>query len=191
MSLAAASQVGQTLLVRPGERLPTDGTVRSGRSSLDTSTITGESIPVEVTPGDEVLAGSINSSGALEVEATAAGTDNSLTTIVDLVEQAQAEKGERARLADRIARPLVPGVDVLAVVVALVGSLFGDPELWTTRALIVLQVAAFPCALGSRCRSRSSQRSVLPAGSASSSNPVPPSNDSAASGISPLTRPAR
>lgn len=140
-------QVGQTLLVRPGERLPTDGTVRSGRSSLDTSTITGESIPVEVAPGDEVLAGSINSSGALEVEATAAGTDNSLTTIVDLVEQAQAEKGERARLADRIARPLVPGVIVLAVVVALVGSLFGDPELWTTRALIVL-VAASPCALG-------------------------------------------
>ncbi|SMY10804.1 heavy metal translocating P-type ATPase [Brevibacterium jeotgali] len=140
-------QIGQTLLVRPGERLPTDGTVRSGRSSLDTSTITGESIPVEVAPGDEVLAGSINNSGALEVEATAAGTDNSLTTIVDLVEQAQAEKGERARLADRIARPLVPGVIVLAVVVALVGSLFGDPELWITRALIVL-VAASPCALG-------------------------------------------
>ncbi|WP_435159300.1 heavy metal translocating P-type ATPase [Amycolatopsis sacchari] len=139
-------QVGDVLVVRPGERLATDGIVRSGRSSLDTSAITGESIPVEVEPGDEVSAGSINSSGLLEVEARAAGTDNSLTTIVELVEQAQAEKGARARLADRIARPLVPGVIVLAVLVAVVGSLLGDPELWITRALVVL-VAASPCAL--------------------------------------------
>lgn len=91
-------------------------------------------------------AGAINTAGVLEVETTAAGTDNSLTTIVELVEQAQAEKGERARLADRIARPLVPGVLVLAALVALVGSLLGDPELWITRALVVL-VAASPCAL--------------------------------------------
>jgi len=138
--------VGQVLLVRPGERIATDGVVVSGRSSLDTSAITGESIPVEVAPGDAVSAGAINTAGALEVEATAAGTDNSLTTIVELVEQAQAEKGDRARLADRIARPLVPGVLILAVLVALIGSLFGDPELWITRALVVL-VAASPCAL--------------------------------------------
>ena len=102
--------VGQLMLVRPGERIATDGIVRTGRSSLDTSAITGESIPVEVEPGDTVSAGAINTAGALEVETTAAGTDNSLTTIVDLVEKAQAEKGDRARLADRIARPLVPGV---------------------------------------------------------------------------------
>lgn len=139
-------QVGDVLVVRPGERVATDGKVRAGRSSLDTSAITGESIPVEVEPGDEVSAGSINTSGVLEVEATAAGTDNSLTTIVELVEQAQADKGERARLADRIAKPLVPGVMVLAVLVAVIGSLFGDPELWITRALVVL-VAASPCAL--------------------------------------------
>jgi len=82
----------------------------------------------------------------LEVEATAAGTDNSLTTIVELVEQAQAEKGDRARIADRIARPLVPGVMVLAVLVGVLGSLLGDPETWITRALVVL-VAASPCAL--------------------------------------------
>ncbi len=138
--------VGQVMVVRPGERIATDGVVRAGRSSLNTSAITGESIPVEVEPGDAVSAGAINSAGALEVETTAAGTDNSLTTIVELVEQAQAEKGERARLADRIARPLVPGVLVLAALVALVGSLFGDPELWITRALVVL-VAASPCAL--------------------------------------------
>nr|WP_116416861.1 cation-translocating P-type ATPase [Subtercola boreus] len=138
--------VGQIMLVRPGERIATDGIVHSGRSSLDTSAITGESIPVEVEPGHAVSAGAINTAGALEVEVSAAGTDNSLTTIVELVEQAQAEKGDRARLADRIARPLVPGVLILAALVALIGSLFGDPELWITRALVVL-VAASPCAL--------------------------------------------
>ena len=138
--------VGQLMLVRPGERIATDGIVRTGRSSLDTSAITGESIPVEVEPGDAVSAGAINTAGALEVETTAAGTDNSLTTIVELVEQAQTEKGDRARLADRIARPLVPGVLILAALVALIGSLLGDPGLWITRALVVL-VAASPCAL--------------------------------------------
>ena len=148
-------RVGDVLVVRPGERIATDGIVRVGRSSLDTSAITGESIPVEVEThvtgvlghGTDVSAGSINTTGVLEVEATAAGTDNSLTTIVELVEQAQAEKGDRARLADRIARPLVPGVMILAVLVGVLGSLLsGDPELWITRALVVL-VAASPCAL--------------------------------------------
>lgn len=137
---------GELMLVRPGERIATDGIIRSGHSSLDTSAITGESIPEEVAPGDEVPAGAINSAGVLEVETTAAGTDNSLTTLVDLVEQAQAEKGDRARIADRIARPLVPGVMILAVLVGVIGSLLGDPETWITRALVVL-VAASPCAL--------------------------------------------
>ena len=139
-------RIGETLVVSPGERVATDGIVTHGRSSLDTSAVTGESIPVEVAPGDSVLAGSINTSGLLEITTTAPGTDNTLTTIVDLVERAQTEKGDRARLADRIARPLVPGVLVLALLVAIVGSLLGDPELWITRALIVL-VAASPCAL--------------------------------------------
>lgn len=138
--------VGDVMMVRPGERIATDGLVRTGRSSLDTSAITGESIPVVVEPGDPVSAGAINSAGALEIETTAAGTDNSLTTIVELVEQAQAEKGDRARLADRIARPLVPGVLILAALVALLGSILGDPDVWITRALVVL-VAASPCAL--------------------------------------------
>lgn len=137
---------GQLMLVRAGERVATDGIVRSGASSLDTSAITGESIPVGVEPGSNVSAGAINVSGALTVEATAAGTDNSLTAIVDLVEQAQRKKGKRARLADRIARPLVPGVLILAVSVAVIGSILGDPELWITRSLVVL-VAASPCAL--------------------------------------------
>ncbi|WP_206436322.1 heavy metal translocating P-type ATPase [Corynebacterium hylobatis] len=138
--------VGDVLRLAAGERLATDGVVRAGHSSLDTSAITGESIPVEVGPGDAVLAGSINTSGTLEVEATAAGTDNSLTTVVALVEQAQNDKGQRARIADRLARPLVPGVLILAVLVAVVGSLLGDPEVWMERALVVL-VAASPCAL--------------------------------------------
>jgi cation-transporting ATPase G len=134
------------LVVRPGDRVATDGVVVSGRSSVDTSAITGESIPVEVGPGDAVPAGSINGGGALRVEATAAGTDNSLTTIVRLVEQAHARKGDRARLADRIAKPLVPAVLLLAAGIALFGVLVGDPGTWTERALVVL-VAASPCAL--------------------------------------------
>lgn len=137
---------GQIMLVRPGERVATDGVVRSGHSALDTSAITGESIPVEVEPGSDVPAGTINTSGALEVEATTPGSDNSLTTIVRLVEQAQAEKGTRARIADRIAKPLVPVVILLALAVGIIGSLLGDPTVWITRALVVL-VAASPCAI--------------------------------------------
>ncbi len=143
---ASHLEVGHIVLVRPGERIPTDGVVRAGASSIDTSAVTGESIPIQVSEDDAVAAGTINLSGALEIEATAAGTDNSLTTIVELVEQAQLEKGQRARLADTIARPLVPGVIVLALLVALVGSLLGDPGVWIHRALVVL-VAASPCAL--------------------------------------------
>src|SRR5699024_12698413 len=91
--------IGQIMLVRPGERIATDGIVRSGRSSLDTSALTGESIPVEVEPGDAVSAGAINTAGVLAVETTAAGTDNARTTIGELGEQAETEQGERARRA--------------------------------------------------------------------------------------------
>lgn len=108
----SASDVRQldVLIVRAGERVGTDGVVIEGRSSLDTSAVTGESIPVEVGPGAVVTAGSINGAATLRIEATADGHDNSLTQIVGLVEQAHTRKGERARLADRIARPLVPAV---------------------------------------------------------------------------------
>ncbi|MFE4727376.1 heavy metal translocating P-type ATPase [Microbacterium sp. NPDC056736] len=134
------------LVVGAGERVATDGVVVDGRSSLDTSAITGESIPAEVGPGDAVAAGSVNGSGTLRIEATADGRDNSLTQIVTLVEQAHARKGDRARLADRIARPLVPVVLIAAALVALFGILVGDPSTWLERALVVL-VAASPCAL--------------------------------------------
>ncbi|MDZ8162720.1 cation-translocating P-type ATPase [Microbacterium aquimaris] len=134
------------LVVGAGQRIATDGVVVEGRSSVDTSAVTGESIPVDVAPGVPVPAGSVNGAGTLHVEATADGCDNSLTQIVQLVEQAHARKGERARLADRIARPLVPAVLIVAGLVALYGVFVGDPLLWVERALVVL-VAASPCAL--------------------------------------------
>ncbi|WP_347757541.1 cation-translocating P-type ATPase [Agrococcus sp. ProA11] len=143
---AAEIRERDVLVVGAGERIATDGVVLEGRSSLDTSAVTGESIPVEVGPADAVIAGSVNGSATLRIEATADGRDNSLTQIVALVEQAHARKGDRARLADRIARPLVPAVLILAALVALFGVLVGDPWTWIERALVVL-VAASPCAL--------------------------------------------
>ena len=108
--------------------------------------MTGESIPVDVAPGATVAAGSVNGAATLRIEATANGRDNSLTQIVALVEQAHARKGDRARLADRIARPLVPVVLVAAAAIVVFGFIVGDPGTWVERALVVL-VAASPCAL--------------------------------------------
>ncbi|ATG50138.1 cadmium-translocating P-type ATPase [Brachybacterium vulturis] len=143
---AAELRTGDVLLLGAGDRVATDGVIVEGRSWLDTSAITGESIPVEAGPGDEVHAGSLNGSGSLSLRATADGRDNSLTQIVRLVDQAHAAKGERARLADRIARPLVPVVLVVSALVALVGLVTGEPGTWIERALVVL-VAASPCAM--------------------------------------------
>ncbi|MBM7509669.1 cation-transporting ATPase G [Nocardioides salarius] len=138
--------IGDLLLVRPGERVATDGVIRTGRTALDVSALTGESVPVEAGPGDIVYAGSINGTGVLEVEVTTTAEDNSLARIVTIVEAEQSRKGEAQRLADRIAKPLVPGIMVLAAIIAIVGSLIGDPATWIERALVVL-VAASPCAL--------------------------------------------
>lgn len=147
MTVAASElRVGDVLVVGAGERVSTDGVVTLGRSSIDTSAVTGESIPVEVEEGAEVLAGSVNGTGTLEITATADGQDNSLTQIVRLVQEAHARKGDRARLADRIARPMVPGILVLSAAVALIGLFTDDPMLWLERSLVVL-VAASPCAL--------------------------------------------
>jgi len=138
-------QVGQVMLVRPGERIATDGVIRTGRSALDASAVTGESVPIEVQPRDEVYAASINGGGVLEVEVTATSADNSLSRIVRIVEEAQERKGRSQRLAERVAKPLVPGVMIVAALIALVGSVFGPPAIWIERALVVL-VAAAPCA---------------------------------------------
>ncbi len=142
----AQLRVGDLILLRAGDRVPTDAVIESGNSTVDASAVTGESIPVAVGPGDALLAGSLNDSGALRLTATAPGSDSSLTHTVTLVREAQAQKGERARLADRIARPLVPTILGLAAVVAILGLWSDDPRAWLERALIVL-VAASPCAL--------------------------------------------
>ncbi|MEV8517103.1 cation-translocating P-type ATPase [Dactylosporangium sp. NPDC051484] len=142
----AELRVGDRMLVRAGDRIASDGIVREGRSSLDTAAVTGESVPVEVGRGDMVFAGSINAHGVLVIEATATVADNSLAKVVRVVEDAQQRKGSRQRLADRLARPLVPAVMVLAAGIAVLGAIFGDPSVWIERALVVL-VAATPCAL--------------------------------------------
>ena len=138
--------VGDTMILRPGERAATDGTITVGRTSLDLAAITGESVPVEVASGDTVHAGSINGGGVVEIAVTARASDSSLARIVHIVEQARECKGSRQRLADRVARPLVPAIMVLATSIAGLGALFGDPLVWIERALVVL-VAASPCAL--------------------------------------------
>ena len=146
MVASAELRFGDTMVVRPGERIATDGTIRTGRTALDVSAITGESVPVEAGPGQEVFAGSINGTGALLVEVTSTAEDNSLARIVRIVEAEQSRKGASQRLADRIAKPLVPGVLLAAALIAVGGSLLGDPSTWIERALVVL-VAASPCAL--------------------------------------------
>ncbi|MER7070611.1 heavy metal translocating P-type ATPase [Terrabacter sp. NPDC000476] len=142
----AELRVGDLMLVRSGERVATDGVIRTGRTALDVSAITGESVPVEAGPGSEVFAGSINGTGVLEVQVTTTAADNSLARIVRIVEAEQSRKGASQRLADRIAKPLVPGVLIAATLIAVVGSVLGEPATWIERALVVL-VAASPCAL--------------------------------------------
>ena len=137
--------VGDVMVVRTGERIPTDGVVRVGASSLDMSAVTGESIPIEVAPGSTVIAGGVNGGGLLHIEVTAPSSDSTLARIVRAVEDAQDRKGRSQRLADRIARPLVPGILIVAVTIAVLGALLGDASLWINRALVVL-VAASPCA---------------------------------------------
>lgn len=138
--------LGETMVVRPGERLATDGRVLTGRTSLDTSALTGESVPVEAGPGSDVFAGSINGTGPLEVQVTSTAENNSLARIVHIVEAEQSRKGPGQRLADGIASKLVPGILIAAALIAVFGFIVGEPVLWIERALVVL-VAASPCAL--------------------------------------------
>ena len=137
---------GDLMVVRPGERVATDGRILTGRTSVDTSALTGESVPVEVGPGSEVYAGSINGTGPLEVEVTSTAENNSLAKIVHIVETEQSRKGPGQRLADAIASKLVPGILIVAALIIAYGFVVGEPALWFERALVVL-VAASPCAL--------------------------------------------
>ncbi|MFE7097416.1 heavy metal translocating P-type ATPase [Streptomyces erythrochromogenes] len=139
---------GQGFVVRPGERVATDGVVVSGSSALDLSLITGESDPVEVGPGRAVVGGAVNMGGLLLVQATAVGADTRLARITHLVTEAQAGKARAQRLADRVAGVFVPAV--LSLAVTVLGFWLGagaDPQAAVTAAVAILVVAC-PCALG-------------------------------------------
>ncbi|MEV7579310.1 heavy metal translocating P-type ATPase [Streptomyces erythrochromogenes] len=139
---------GQGFVVRPGERVATDGVVVSGSSALDLSLITGESEPVEVGPGRAVVGGAVNMGGLLLVRATAVGADTRLARITHLVTEAQAGKARAQRLADKVAGVFVPVV--LSLAVTVLGFWLGagaDPQAAVTAAVAILVVAC-PCALG-------------------------------------------
>ncbi|GAA0537571.1 heavy metal translocating P-type ATPase [Saccharopolyspora thermophila] len=140
-------RVGQRFLVRPGGAVATDGRVVSGASALDCSAMTGESAPVEVAEGDEVIGGTTALNGRLVVEATRVGADTRLAAMVRLVEEAQSGKAAVQRLADRISGYFVPAVLVLAVLTASVWWLLDDADRAFTAGLAVLVIAC-PCALG-------------------------------------------
>jgi P-type Cu+ transporter len=143
-------RVGDLVRVRPGEKVPVDGVIREGRSTLDESMLTGESLPIEKGPGDTVIGATLNETGGFVMEATRVGNDTTLAQIVRLVEEAQGSKAPMQRLADTIAGYFVPAVLALAAVTA-VGWLMLGPEPRITLALqsaIAVLIIACPCALG-------------------------------------------
>jgi len=154
--------VGETVVVRPGEKIPLDGIVREGESAVDESPITGESVPVDKTPGDEAFAGSIAAEGYLEIEVTSTAGDSTLSRIIEMVQGAQAEQTETEQFVDRFAGYYTPVVVVLAILTAAVPplvidgtatieaagfalSLPGDWGTWFVRGLTLLVIAC-PCA---------------------------------------------
>lgn len=146
--------IGATVLARPGERIPMDGTVLKGMSTVNQAPITGESVPVDKTPGDTVFAGTINGSGALEIAVTHLAEDNTLSRIIHMVEEAQASRAPSQRFIDRFAQWYTPAVVVLAMGIAFVPPLAFNAAFWDTpeahgwlyRALALLIIAC-PCAL--------------------------------------------
>jgi Cu+-exporting ATPase len=143
-------QVGDLILVRPGERVPVDGIVRQGYSSVDESMVTGESIPVEKKVSDEMIGATINKTGTLEIEATKVGKDTTLAHIVRMVEEAQGSKAPIQRLADVIASYFVPAVIGVAIATFIVWYLVGPAPALTFAFLnfVAVLVIACPCALG-------------------------------------------
>ena len=140
--------VGAIVRARPGERFALDGRVIAGQSAVDQSPVTGESIPVEKGPGDDVFAGTINQSGSLEFEVTSPASDTVLARIIHAVEEAEGSRAPTQRFVDRFAAVYTPGVFVLAVILALAGPLVFE---WTWmlslyKALVILVIAC-PCAL--------------------------------------------
>ncbi|MBD5416158.1 MAG: copper-translocating P-type ATPase [Desulfovibrio sp.] len=145
----SAVEVGDLLLVRPGGRVPVDGTVEKGVSAVDLSLLTGESIPVPVAPGDSLTAGSVNGEGPLVMRAMAVGGNTRLARIVRLVQEAQGSKAPIARLADRVSYYFVPAVMALAAFSALCWLFFSaEPVTTALTVFVAVLVMACPCAMG-------------------------------------------
>src|ERR671920_617907 len=142
-------QEGDTMVIRPGERIPTDGIVIEGGSSIDESAITGESIPIDKKREDHVIGATINKSGLLKVKATKVGQDTVLSQIITLVEEARTGKAQMQRLVDQVAKYFVPAVLAIAVGVGLGWYFIGDIGLtFSLLAFVSVIIIACPCALG-------------------------------------------
>ena len=141
-------EVGDIVLVKPGEKVPVDGEVVEGVTSIDESMLTGESIPVEKTVGDKVIGASINKNGSIKYKATRVGKDTALAQIVKLVEEAQGSKAPIAKLADVISGYFVPVVIVLALIGSIGWLLYGESAVFALTIFISVLVIACPCSLG-------------------------------------------
>ncbi|HUH13705.1 MAG TPA: heavy metal translocating P-type ATPase [Longimicrobiales bacterium] len=143
-------QVGDRVLVRPGERIPIDGSIAEGRTAVDEQLLTGEAIPVEKGPGDEVVGGTLNGQGAIRVEVTRVGRDTALAQVVRLVEEAQGSRAPIQRLADRFAGIFVPVVISLAIAAFVLWFDFGpEPRLlFAVVSFVTVLIIACPCAMG-------------------------------------------
>jgi len=140
---------GDLMLIRPGERVPTDGLVIDGSSSLDESALTGESIPVDKTTGDEVIGATINKNGLLKVKATKIGQDTVLSQIITLVEEAKTGKAKLERMVDQVAKYFVPAIVLIALGVFLGWYFIGNVGLtYSILAFVSVMIIACPCALG-------------------------------------------
>ena len=144
----ASLRVGDRFVVRPGEKVATDGTVVGGASAVDVSMLTGEPVPVDLAVGDAVFGATLNTSGRLVVEATKVGADTALAQIARLVEEAQGSKAPVQRLADRISAVFVPAVLVIALVTFLTWLALGNPADEAFTAAVAVLIIACPCALG-------------------------------------------
>jgi len=139
---------GEVVIVRPGERVPVDGTILEGSTAVDESMLTGEPFPVEKMPGDMVTGGTLNGNGAIRVETTRIGGETTLSRIIDLVRSAQSSKAPIQRLADRIASIFVPVVLGIAVVTFAAWLVFGPSPLFAILNFVAVLIIACPCALG-------------------------------------------
>ena len=139
---------GDIIIVRPGERVPVDGVVRDGHSTIDESMITGESIPVERRPGDAVIGGTINQNGVVRIEATAVGAASTLARMARMVEEAQGSKAPIQKLVDQVAAIFVPVVVVISLATFAAWGAFGGEWIDGMRAAVAVLVIACPCALG-------------------------------------------